>query len=306
MSDRPTQHSTPSGEHTSRLVQACRLARLCLHMVSGCLQVGIVFPFLPSRWRFLFIRRWSRQLLRILRVHYATRGELPAGSPTLIVSNHVSWLDIWIINSVVGVRFVAKSDIRRWPVIGFLVKGAGTIFIERDKRHDTARTNRYIVRALTRGEYVAIFPEGICTDGREVRPYHASLFQPAVGAGAKVAVLALRYVREDGELNDDASYAGERSLLQSTRLILRQRTLQAEVIWAGEVAVSGKTRREIAVEAELATARALMLAPPRRKSGTSGDPPGVPPKAHAPTDTPYPEQSRPAATPDPGLTSGRR
>jgi 1-acyl-sn-glycerol-3-phosphate acyltransferase len=224
MSDRPTQHSIPSGEHTSRLVQACRLARLCLHMVSGCLQVGIVFPFLPSRWRFLFIRRWSRQLLRILRVHYATRGELPAGSPTLIVSNHVSWLDIWIINSVVGVRFVAKSDIRRWPVIGFLVKGAGTIFIERDKRHDTARTNRYIVRALTRGEYVAIFPEGICTDGREVRPYHASLFQPAVGAGAKVAVLALRYVREDGELNDDASYAGERSLLQSTRLILRQRT----------------------------------------------------------------------------------
>jgi 1-acyl-sn-glycerol-3-phosphate acyltransferase len=275
-------------------------------MVSGCLQVGILFPFLPSRRRFLSIRRWSRQLLRILRVHYTVRGDLPAGSPTLIVSNHVSWLDIWVINSVVGVRFVAKSDIRRWPVIGFLVKGAGTIFIERDKRHDTARTNRYIVHALTRGEYVAIFPEGICTDGREVRPYHASLFQPAVGAGAKVAVLALRYVREDGELNEDASYAGERSLLESTRLILRQRKLHAEVICAGEVAVSGKTRREIAVEAELATARALILAPPRRKPGTSGGPPDVQPKVDVPTDILYPERSHPAAAPDPGLTSGRR
>jgi 1-acyl-sn-glycerol-3-phosphate acyltransferase len=287
-------------------VRVYRLLRLCLHMFSGCLQVGIVFPFLRPKRRFRIIRRWSRKLLRILRVRCTQHGHLPAGTPTLIVSNHVSWLDIWIINSVVGVRFVAKSDIRRWPVIGFLVKGAGTIFIERDKRHDTARTNRSIVQALTRGEYVAIFPEGVCTDGSEVRPYHASLFQPAVGAGAKVAVVALRYLRHDGVLNEDASYAGERSLLESTRLILRQPTLRAEVIFAGEVTVSGKTRRQIAIEAETATARALALAPPHRRSGTNNGPPGAAPTTAVPTDIPYPMPPHRAAKPVPKRTSGRR
>jgi 1-acyl-sn-glycerol-3-phosphate acyltransferase len=306
MSNNATLDSAHSDACTPVMVRAYRLLRLCLHLFSGCLYVGVVFPFLTSKRRFHLIRRWSRKLLRILHVRYAVRGQLPVGSPTLIVSNHVSWLDIWVINSVVAVRFVAKSGIRRWPVIGFLVKGAGTIFVEREKRHGTARTNRSMVQALTRGEYVAIFPEGTCTDGSELKPYHASLFQPAVGAGAKVAVVALRYIHGNGQLNGDASYAGERSLVESTRLILRQPTLHAEVIFAGEVRVSGKTRRDIAVEAELATAQALALAPPRRKPGTRGGHPGAEPTADAPTDSRYPNQSHPAAAASPTLTNGRR
>jgi 1-acyl-sn-glycerol-3-phosphate acyltransferase len=290
MSDHPARHSTHSERSTPTLGRAYRLVRLCLHLVHGCLYVGVVFPFLTSKRRFRAIRRWSRKLLRILHVRYTVHGHLPAGTPTMIVSNHVSWLDIWVINSVVAVRFVAKSDIRRWPVIGFLVKGAGTIFIEREKRHDTARTNRSIVHALTHGEYVAIFPEGICTDGSELKPYHASLFQPAVGAGAKVAVVALRYVHRNGELNADATYAGDRSLVESTRLILRQRALHAEVIVAGEVSVSGKTRRDIAVEAEMVTARALALPTPRRKPGKGGGPAGAQPIVDGPTDSLYPNR----------------
>jgi len=153
-------HPTHPERSTSAPARVYRLVRLCVHLIHGCFYVGVLFPFLNSRLRFRAIRLWSKKLLRILHVRYTVRGHLPAGTPTLIVSNHVSWLDIWVINSVIGVRFVAKSDIRRWPIVGFLVKGAGTIFIERDKRHDTARTNRSIVRALTHAEYVAIFPEG--------------------------------------------------------------------------------------------------------------------------------------------------
>jgi 1-acyl-sn-glycerol-3-phosphate acyltransferase len=283
-------HSTDPERSTSAPARVYRLVRLCVHLIQGCFYVGVLFPFLSSRLRFRAIRLWSRKLLRILHVRYTVHGHLPKGTPTLIVSNHVSWLDIWVIDSVIGVRFVAKSDIRRWPVIGFLVKGAGTIFIERDKRHDTARTNRSIVQALTHGEYVAIFPEGICTDGTEVRPYHASLFQPAVGAGAKVAVMALRYVRRNGELNDDASYGGERTLVESTRLILRNETIRAQVIFAGEISVSGKTRRDIAIEAETATARALSLPPPRRRPGTGADRPVAAPIVDGPTDTLYPNR----------------
>jgi 1-acyl-sn-glycerol-3-phosphate acyltransferase len=244
--------------------------RLVLHVVQGCLQVGLVFPFLRSKRRLIVIRQWSRRLLRIVHLRYTLHGDRPAGTPIMIVANHVSWLDIWLINAVMAVRFVAKSEIRRWPLLGFLVKHAGTIFIERDKRRDTARTNRLIVQALSRGEYVAMFPEGTTTDGTEVKPYHASLFQPAVGAGATVAVVALRYVHPDGTLDMSAHYAGERSLLDSVRSVLSQPTLHAEVIFAGEVSVKGKTRRQIAIEAERATASALRLPPPHRRPGTAG------------------------------------
>jgi 1-acyl-sn-glycerol-3-phosphate acyltransferase len=239
MSGHPTRRSRSSEKRTPRTVRVYRLLRLCLHLIQGCLYVGVVFPFLTSKRRFRAIRAWSRKLLRILHVRYTLHGHLPTLTPILIVSNHVSWLDIWVIDAVVAVRFVAKSDIRRWPVIGFLVKGVGTIFIERDKRRDTA-------------------------------------------------VVALRYVHRTGELNNDASYAGDRSLLESTRLILRQPSIHAEVIFAGEVSVSGKTRREIAIEAERTTARALGLAPPHRKPGTAGGHPTAEPKAAGPTDNRYP------------------
>ena len=281
--------SPAGGRPTSYVVRLYRLTRVLLHLASACFSVGVLFPFFSGRQRLRAIKRWSRRMLAILQVHYVARGTPPRGhEPTLLVANHVSWLDIWLVNSTVPVRFVAKADVRRWPVIGFMVSRAGTIFIEREKRHDAARTNRAIVQALTRGEHVAIFPEGTTTDGTEVKPYHASLFQPALGAGARVAVLALRYVNSDGSANLDASYAGDRSMIESLRLILAHRRMRAEVIFAGMVDVHGKTRREIAREAESITADALRLPRPGRRIGTAGGPQGAPPKAVAPTHSLYP------------------
>jgi len=218
----------------------------------------------------------------------------------------VSWLDMWVINSVVPVRFVSKADVRRWPVLGFLVTRAGTIFIERSKRHDTARTNRSMVQALLRREHIAIFPEGTTTDGSELKPFHASLFQPALGAGARVVVLALRYVNRDGTTNLDASYAGERSLWQSVVLIISRWSLCAELSFAGTIDVSGKTRRDIAREAESITAAALRLPCPGRKTGTSGGPQGAERTVSDPRDNLYPVQSRSALAPGRALTSDRR
>jgi 1-acyl-sn-glycerol-3-phosphate acyltransferase len=292
---------------TPGFVRLYRLTRLLLHLVYGCYRVGVLFPFFSWKQRVAAIKRWSRQLLRILHLRLTVHGSLPSGhAPTMIVSNHVSWLDIWVLDSVVPVRFVAKSDIRRWPLVGFLVSGAGTIFIERSKLQDTARTNRAIVEALTRGEHVAMFPEGATTDGTEVKPFHASLFQPALGAGARVVVVALRYVNPDGSVNLDASYVGERSLWESVRLILAQRSLHAELTFAATIDVSGKTRRDIARAAECATADALQLPRPGRKTGTAADLPGATPSTFSPTDTRYRVRPRSALAPGPVLTSDRR
>ena len=280
-------------QSTSPLVRAYRLIRLSLHLLYGCAVAGAVFPFIDGQRQLRIIKRWSRQVLahpRGARAR-AQAARPAAASPTVIVANHVSWLDIWVIHAVSPVRFVAKSDVRRWPLIGWLVARSGTIFIERSKRHDTARTNRTIVDTLARGERVGIFPEGTTTDGTHLRPFHASLFQPALGAGARVVTAGIRYPLRDGSVNLDAAYAGERTLVESLRLILRHRSMRVELIFAGEMEISGKTRREIARGCEALIARALHLPAPGRKSGTASDPPGAAPSDAAPTDSRYPERT---------------
>jgi 1-acyl-sn-glycerol-3-phosphate acyltransferase len=273
-------------------MRATRFVRLAWHLLKGCAISALVFPFISRSAQLRIIQRWSRGVLDILHVRLHRQGTIPGDSiPTVIVSNHVSWLDIWLIHSVNPVRFVAKSDIRSWPVVGWLVERAGTIFIQREKRHDTARTNRLIIDTLIRGERVGMFPEGTTTDGSELKPFHASLFQPAVGAGARIVALALRYPGAQGTPNLDAAYAGDRSLRESLRLILRHRSLRAELIVAGVFDVSGKTRREIAREAEQLIASALALPAPGKRPGKSGDPPTGSRSTGDPTDSRYPTRS---------------
>jgi 1-acyl-sn-glycerol-3-phosphate acyltransferase len=255
-----------------------RLTRLLLHIVYGCVGVAALFPFLSQRRRRQIIQHWSRQTLRIVHLRLAVCGSPPSGqTPTLIVSNHVSWLDICVLHSVAPLRFVAKSDVRGWPMVGSLASGVGTIFIERRNPLDTVRTNRAIVQALSRGEHVAMFPEGTSTDGSEIKPFHASLFQPALEAAAQVVVVALRYVNQHGSVDPEASYAGERSLWESFQLVTGRRSLLVELTFAATIPVDGRVRADIARAAECAAADALQLPHPRRKSGAAVGAPAVTP-----------------------------
>jgi 1-acyl-sn-glycerol-3-phosphate acyltransferase len=247
---------------TSPAARAYRLVRLIAHLIYGCTIAAVVFPFVSNRTELRIIRYWSRGLLGILNVRLHVHGRMPGGhAPTLIVTNHVSWLDIWVIHSVSPVRFIAKSDIRGWPLLGWLVARAGTIFIQRTRRHDTARINQTIHEVLAREERIGLFPEGTTTDGTHVLPFHASLFQPALASGARIVAAGIRYPGRDGRPNLDAAYFGERSLLESLRLILAQPQLRAELVFAGVVEPAGRTRRDLAVESRDLIARALSLSP---------------------------------------------
>jgi len=232
--------------------------------------VAAIFPFLSHQWRRRLIQSWSRQTLGIVHLRVTVRGSPPSGrTPTLIVSNHVSWLDICVLHSVAPLRFVAKSDVRGWPMVGYLASGVGTIFVERGNPLDTVRTNRAIVQALSRGEHVAMFPEGTSTDGSEIKRFHPSLFQPALEAAVQVVVVALRYVNPDGSVNPEASYAGERSLWESFQLVAGRRSMLAELTFAATIDVNGRPRADIARAAECAAADALQLPRPGRKVGTA-------------------------------------
>lgn len=268
---------TSRPRRTPRPVRLWRLARLLVHLLLGGLIAGLVFPFVSNRTELRIIQRWSRRLLAILGVRLHVHGRMPGGqAPTLVVSNHVSWLDIWVIHAVTPVRFVAKSDIRAWPGMGWLAARAGTIFIQRTRRRDTARINDAIAGVLARHERVGLFPEGTTTEGGKVLPFHASLFQPAAAAGARIVTAAIRYPGRDGGPNLDASYAGDRSLPESLRLILAQPALHAELTFAGVIEPDGQTRRELADRARELIVSALF---PHAATGTPPAPPAGHPAA---------------------------
>ncbi|MBX3662854.1 MAG: 1-acyl-sn-glycerol-3-phosphate acyltransferase [Burkholderiales bacterium] len=239
------------GITTSLPKRGLRLARTALHLLHGLWTVAAHFPFYSLPRRRAAVRGWSARLLRILGVQLHAVGDAPDGDggPVMLVANHVSWLDIFVINAVLPVRFVAKSEIRSWPAIGWLSAKTGTLFIERARRGDAARISREIADAMTRGDVVAVFPEGTTTDGSQVLRFHGALLQPALIAGASVHPVALRFERGDGSLCAEAAYDGDKSLLQSVLAIVAQPDLHARLWFLPALPPDAAHRRELAAAA---------------------------------------------------------
>jgi len=212
-------------------VRTWRLARAVALMARGLLIALLVLDRPDVRLRNRHMQPWSASLLDILDVGLDVRGPLPDDDlPVFIAANHVSWLDIWVINSVCPTLFVAKSEIRGWPVFGWLAARVGTLFIERARRTDTRKVNdRIVARLALAGERIAVFPEGTTTDGSVVRPFHASLFLPAVDAGARVYPVAIRYVDPAGVRSTVPAYVDELPLLASMWRIAGASGLRAEL-----------------------------------------------------------------------------
>jgi len=236
--------------------------------------VAVCFPFYDDAKRMGWVRHWTARVLAILAVRVKVSGTPPVAGvfPAMIVANHVSWLDIFTINAVGKVRFVAKSEIRRWPVFGWLCAQGSALFIERARRHHAAHINRQLVAALRQGDLFVVFPEGYTSAGDVVLPFHASLLQPALECDAMLYPVAIRYARADGGLCSEADYEGNKSMLGSLMLMLTQPVIYARLQFLPPLASAGKHRRELAHEAAQLIAGALSVPAPRRRVGTAADP----------------------------------
>ena len=207
-----------------------------------------VFPFWSARRRRLCISRWSRDLLKILGVRLHMHGApVPDHTGVMLVANHISWIDIFVLNAARTSCFVAKSDIRQWPLIGWLAWRAGTFFITRGRRREAGRVGRAIGEALRDGRAVAFFPEGTTTDGSHVLAFHGSLLQPAIDCGALIQPVGLRYERRDGSRCTEAAYDGDRTLFDTLRDMATQHVIHAHLHFLPPVA--GRDRRAVAREA---------------------------------------------------------
>jgi 1-acyl-sn-glycerol-3-phosphate acyltransferase len=252
-----------------------RLARLAVHLVRGLLVTSLIFPWISRPRRDARTRRWSKKLLAIMSVsvrEHNAPSEL--ADRCVLVLNHISWVDIFVINARSPATFIAKSEIRSWPFVGWLCTLVGTLYIERGKPSAARKATAAIVAELERGTLIAVFPEGTTTFGRSLEPFHAALFQPAIDADATLQPIALRYLDRAGAHSDAAGFVGETSFAESVWTIVSARHIVADLHFLSPAAAHGETRRSLAERTEASIAAALGVAAPhrthRKGPGTSG------------------------------------
>jgi 1-acyl-sn-glycerol-3-phosphate acyltransferase len=235
-----------------------RLALVGALLLWGVLCVAFVFPWLGSETRARIKQRWSAALLRALGVAIRPDGEYahdwPAG---LVVANHISFLDIFVINALMKSSFVAKSDVAGWPVIGWLTARTGNLFIERGSRRAAHAMQQRMTDELAGGRRLVIFPEGTSTPGEHVLPFHAALLESAIASGAPVICLGLAYQDAAGRMTSLPAYVGDDSVWACLKRIASSDGIVARVSPAGCIASTTTDRRHLARQAHQRVAAAV-------------------------------------------------
>jgi 1-acyl-sn-glycerol-3-phosphate acyltransferase len=237
-----------------------RATHLVIHICRGLFIAWLILPRTTQEKRNEIISNWSKSLLAVFNIRLVTYGRVPdqGTAGVLFVANHVSWLDIYAINSVRAVRFIAMAEIRRWPLLGWLAAQASTLFIDRDKRHEAGRMVEITANSLRSGDCLCYFPEGTTTDGNTLKPFKSSLMQAAVHAGTRIWPVAIRYSGKNGKPDVELSYANA-TLLQSLRKVLAQQSPVVELHFGEPIEAAGQDRRQLASMARAFIAMRLQL-----------------------------------------------
>lgn len=228
-----------------------RIPLLLLHAVFGVVLCALIIAWDQRVMRngreplgHRMIRLWSRWLLRIFGFR-SRRFGTPLADPVLFVANHTSWLDIEVLHAQRAACFVAKAEIARWPVVGWMAARGGTIFHRRGNNHSLTAVMGVMVERLRAGRSVAVFPEGGSGYNGVLRVFHARIFQAALDAEVPVQPVALRFARDGQRLIDIGFREGESFLTNFLRL-LGEAPLDAEVHFLEPVASTPDARRRMA------------------------------------------------------------
>lgn len=256
------------------LKQTLRLALIAPITLVG---IPLQWAALKSRTRAatLIPQIYHRMLCRILGVRLVVRGEPDRQGASLIVANHVSWLDIPVISALAPVSFIAKAEVGTWPVVGMLARLQRTVFIDRTRRAATATTNTAVAARLGRGDAVVLFPEGTTGDGIRILPFRSSLVgavRDTLAGDSRAPVnlqpLTITYVRRGGlPLSDadqaDIAWYGDMDLAPHLSAILKGAPIDVILTWGEPIKVDGTTDRkaatrlaEMRVRADMRAARA--------------------------------------------------
>ena len=226
-----------------------RLLWALCHIVGGMWTIVTLFPKLGASEKEARVHAWAQAMLQGVGIKLSVRGSPVASGPALLVANHLSWLDIVVMHASRYCRFVSKSDIKHWPLVGTLAAGAGTLYIERESKRDAHRVVHHMAERLQLGEVLAVFPEGTTGDGIRLKPFHANLLQAAISVDVPVQPMALRFVDTDtGQICFAPRYIDDDSIFVSIWETLCVKNLCAEVTFGEPQRCNGRDRRSWAAD----------------------------------------------------------
>lgn len=256
------------------MLRVLRLCGVVVLVLMGLLVLAGIFPWASRTHRQALTMRWSRTLIATLGIRLIVSGTPPDGSGgVMFVANHLSWLDPFLVLAHCPAHFVAKAEVRGWPVLGWLAAQSGTLFIERERRQDVGRISASFTELLRSGDNVALFPESTTGDGTALNPFKPALLQAACASGARLCPVAIRYVDQARRAHPAPIWVGEMSFADSILRIAAARGIVAELTFCPCIPGTGQTRRALALQAETAIASVLCLPAPRIPPETPADPP---------------------------------
>lgn len=233
-----------------------RLLGALLHALSGLATIVFAFPRLDACARHARVEAWAQGMLRVLGVGLEVRGRPPVHGPVLLVANHISWLDILVLHAARYCRFVSKSEVRHWPLIGTLATAAGTLYIERASPRDALRVVHRMADSLRSGDVLAVFPEGTTSDGVDLLPFHANLIQAAVSADVPAQPVGLQFIdTATGNRSLSPCYIGDDTLVQSLWRTLTGPPITAVVSYGTPQHAGARERRRWAEELRAAVSQ---------------------------------------------------
>jgi 1-acyl-sn-glycerol-3-phosphate acyltransferase len=251
----------------SPLASAATGLRIAYLLVTGFLLVRLAWPRMAPEAREQSVQRWCRRVLRALGVDLAAPGgQPPARQPrgVLLVANHISWLDAVAIHALMPCGFLAKDDLRRWPIVGDLIERTGGVFVQRRNPFDLRRALGAIDAALAEGRSICVFPEGTTTDGSAVLPFFTLVFELAAQRAADVVPIGVRY-RQAGAPSRIPAWVGDEAFLPSLFRIAAARELTVEVIVGHRLDCAPE--RHIAAERARSAVAQLLGVPLRQDYG---------------------------------------
>jgi 1-acyl-sn-glycerol-3-phosphate acyltransferase len=182
-----------------------------------------------NRIRGAWLHRWSRRLVKLLNIQITSVGTPPQRG--LLVSNHLSYLDIVVFGAAQPMIFVSKDDVRSWPIIGWMTRCAGTLYINRQRKSDVAEIAPAFAPVINQGMVLTLFPEGTSTGGDRVLPFMSSLFEPAVLNDWPVSPAWIGYALENGSVADEVCYWRDMTFFSHFLNLLSKKSIQAKIVF---------------------------------------------------------------------------
>ena len=241
--------------------RALKLFRLALQFARGTCVVALRFPRLGPTQKQQAIQRWAQQVLAVLEIEVQTNTLPPQDFAGLVVSNHLSWLDVLVLQSLMPAAFVAKNEVRRWPLVGYMAAACATIFVDRASARSAHAMVDRSAAAMAQGQAIVVFPEGTSSDGTGLGRFHPNIFESAIRAKAPVQLLTLKYLdRSTGAVDTAAHFTGDMTLLESLQRVMASSRIRAQVHIGECLSAQGHSRKTLAQQAH-ARMHTLLFAP---------------------------------------------